>query len=103
MDGFDGLERELRDLERTARALDGSHEISFNELFHPAFMAHNTQFRDIDAMLDASPFTVKTSEDFERILDDEWDRYVAAHTRFANWEEMQGAAVDEWAAKKLGL
>ena len=52
-------------------------------------------------MLEASPLSVKTSGDFERIPNDEWERCVAAQTRLANWEEMQGAAVDESAAKNL--
>jgi hypothetical protein len=66
-------------------------------------LAKNTKFDSLESMFEASGFVVESQEDFEKIPDDEWDSFIKGHTRFASWEDMLGAAVQEWAARKLGL
>ena len=100
---FDDAIRKLRDLQRRAERLDGEHSVSLNDLFHDEFILRNTDFDSIEAMVQASGFKVETSEDFEAIPDEQWDIFVRERTRFTSWEEMKGAAVQEWAARQLGF
>lgn len=100
---FGDFERKIRDLQRRAEELDGTHEIPFSELFGPAFLRKHTDFSSLDEMMAASGFKVETPEDFAAIPDAEWERFITSRTRFHSWEEMQKRAVEEWGARKLGL
>ena len=100
---FDDAMRQLRELQRRAEQLDGTHSVTFPELFPDEFMLRNTEFPSIGALIEASGFKVESSEDFAAIPDAEWDAFLASRTRFASWEEMKGAAVREWAGRRLGL
>lgn len=100
---FEDALRKLRDLQRKAEQLDGQHSVPFVELFPDEFMLRNTEFASIDSMFQLSGFTVKSSEDFAAIPDEAWDRFVQERTRFASWDEMKSAAVQEWATRRLAL
>jgi hypothetical protein len=93
--------RGLEQLQRNARALDGTHNIPLEELFSPAFMRGCSRFSTFREMLDASPFTVHSADDFRTVPDADWDAYVRQTTRFASWEAMQQAAAVEWAKARL--
>jgi hypothetical protein len=100
---FEDALRKLRDLQRKAEQLDGEHSVSFNELFPDEFMLRNTEFPSVGSMFEASGFKVESSEDMAAIPDEEWDKFVQERTRFASWDEMKSAAVQEWAARRMGL
>ena len=100
---LEDISRKLRDLQRRAEDVDGEHSVPINELFYDEFMLRNTDFSSIDDMFAASGFKVETSDDFAAIPDDEWDAFVKARTRFESWEEMKKAAVQQWAAGRLGF
>lgn len=101
--GFDKLQKQLKDLEQRAKSLDGEHQVSFEELFPGEFMRRHTNFESIAEMLEAGGFEVKTTEDFKKIPDAEWDAFISKRTRFANWKEMQGTAAKQYFAKKLKI
>ena len=101
--GFDKLMKKFADLEKGAKELHGQHEVPFEELFPDDFMRKSTDFTSIAEMLDASGFDVKTTADFEKIPDAEWYAFVLKRTRFADWSEMQMAAVKQYSLKKLRL
>lgn len=101
--GLDKLERNLRDLQRRARALDGTHGVPLNDLLSPAFMRRHTRFSSFEAMLDASPWTVETAKDFLAMPDEPWDHFVRGNTPFKGWKDMQAAGGREWASDKLGF
>lgn len=103
IEGMDELLGKLDHLQQRSEDLHGEHEVSFEELFPPPLMAAHTNFSDMDAMLEESPWEVDSSDDFEQIPDSEWDRFVSEHTRFENWQAMMQEAVNEWARKKLEL
>lgn len=100
---LDDISRKLRDLQRQAEELDGEHSVPMNELFHDEFMLRNTDYPSIDEMFAASGFKIETSEDFAAVPDDEWDAFVKNRTRFASWDDMKKAAVQQWAARRLGF
>jgi hypothetical protein len=93
----------FEDLIRKIEDLDGSHQIPFSDLFTDEFMLLNTEYCSISDMIEASGFSVQSSEDFAKIPDGEWDRHVCQHSRFPSWEEMKGSAVKLWVSGKLGL
>lgn len=103
LEGFDEAMDELDELGRKAQELEGEQEVPIEELLTSSFMRRRTNFSSFEEMLEASQWDVETQEDFEAIPDDEWDRFVAEHSRFPNWEEMLGAAAQAWAARQLGL
>jgi hypothetical protein len=81
--------------------LDGSHRVPLGELFNPAFMRGCSRFGTFQELLDASPFTVRSAEDFKAIPDAEWDAHVRQNTRYSSWQEMRQAAVVEWTKARL--
>lgn len=101
--GFDELEKELRRLERNAKELSQTTEVTFNELFTAAFMNKHTSYSSIDELLDAGGFDAKTSEEFEKIPEEALDQFVSKVTSFSTWEEMLSEATSEYAARKLGF
>ena len=100
---LDDFIRELTDLQHNAQRIDGEHELSFEELFTDEFMLRNTDFESIGALIEASPFEVESSQDFESIPDAEWNTYISKTTRFTDWGAMKRKAGGEWAARQLGL
>lgn len=102
-EGFDDLQRELEELAENARRLDGTNEVPLTDLFPPSFIRRHSRFVDIEALFEASPWTVATADDFATIPDDEWDEFIDEHTSFQDWESMQGAGAQEWVARELGL
>ncbi len=101
--GLKELENKLKKMSADAKAAEGNHNVSFAELFSPAFMRRNTQFTSIDEMFEKSGFNTATPKDFKAIPDAELDAFVAAHTKFENWEAMKAKAGAEWMKKKLGF
>lgn len=101
--GLDELQRQLKQMERKAKELDGTQEIPFSELFTPAFMRKYTSFTSFDELLAAGGFHAETSEEFEAIPDAPFDAHVAATTKFSSWEEMLGKATEQYVAKQLGF
>lgn len=98
IEGLDQLERKLKDLEQRAKQLDGTHDISFAELFPDAFMHRYTDFMSMQIMLDAAG--IEQADDINK---EEWSAFVAQKTQFSSWDEMRGKAGAEWAASRLGF
>lgn len=103
LEGLDDLQRKLQDLATRAERLDGEHSVPMSELFPPDFMRRFTDFLDIDEMFTASGYRVESTEDFAKIPDDAWDKFIAERTLFGMWQEMQEKAGGEWVSKKLGF
>lgn len=103
IEGLDDLQDELEELAENARRLDGTNEVPLTEMFPPPFVGRHSRFSDIEELLEASPWTVTTVEDFAAIPDDEWDEFIGEHTSFGDWETMKGAAAEEWVAREMGL
>jgi len=101
-DGFDELSKKLEDLQESAESIQGT-QVPLSELLTPGFLAKHTRFLSEDEMFEASGFKVETAEDFEKIPDEEWDRFIEQNTPFTTWSEMLSAAGAEWAQKKLGF
>lgn len=101
--GLDKLEKQLKQLEKGAKELGKTKHVSFGELFPTSFMRKYTSFSSMDELFGAGGFKVESQRDFEAILDAEFDKHIAATTKFTCWEDMLGEATSQYAAKKLGF
>jgi hypothetical protein len=96
--GVDEAIRKLDQLAKKAEALDGQHDVPLNELMPDSFVRRYTDYQSLQAMVDAGG--IDTSDDLHG---EDWNNFVASHSRFGGWKEMQNKAVAEWTKKKLGL
>lgn len=101
IEGFEELTDELDRLAVNAGASEGTLDVSFDELFTSDFMRTFSDHDSIDAFFEASPWTVESTEDFDRIPSAEFDAYVADHTGFNSWDAMLAAAAREWLSRQL--
>lgn len=101
--GLKEFQNKLDNLKRKAEAIDGTHQVSFSELFNASFMRSHTNLESFDALIEAGGFKVETEDDFKAIPEQEWDQHIAKTTKFSNWQEMINAAGAEWAKKQLGF
>ncbi|MGF9814278.1 hypothetical protein [Bacillus toyonensis] len=103
MTGLDELEKKLKNMEKSAKELDGENYIPFADLFNDSFMMEYTRFVNIDKFFEESKYVVKTDEDFKKIPSEKLDEYVKEVTEFENWEEMKTKAAEIYVLKKLGF
>lgn len=101
--GLDKLQKDLKNMEKGAKELSKTKQVSFDELFPSSFMLKYTSFTSIDELLDAGGFNSEAYEDFEDIPDDEIDKHIAANTKFNSWEDMLDEATSQYISKKLGF
>jgi hypothetical protein len=86
----------LRRLQKNVEKLHGEHKVTGEDLLPDDFIRENTGFQTRSAFLEASG--IKSQEDMST---DAFDSFVAANTRFANWQEMFKAAGTEWGKRQL--
>jgi len=98
--GLDNFQRKLEKIGRGAKELQGTHTVSFGELFTAGFMSTHTPNSAFDDFVKAGGFN---ADDFASIPDAEWDAYIARTTKFANWQEMKNKAAAEYALRRMGL
>jgi hypothetical protein len=103
MRGFNEFGKELKKLEKKAKELEKGQSISFIDLFNEKFMSRYTKFGSIDEFFNNSPFEIENNEDFEKINENELDKYVGENTKFSTWQDMLGTAGQEHIAKQLGF
>jgi hypothetical protein len=101
--GFKEFGKEIKKLQKRVEEASKPESVSFNILFHEGFMSKYTNFSSIDEFFEQSPFKVETEEDFEALDQTEFDKYVAEHTKFKDWNDMLSTAGQEHVAKKLGF
>ena len=101
--GLEDLEKQLKQMEKGAKELSKEKSISFESLFTDSFMRKYTSFTSMGELLNAGGFKVESQEDFEAIPNAEFDRHIAANTKFKTWENMLDEATSQYVAKKLGL
>jgi hypothetical protein len=99
--GFDKLQKQLKQMEKAAKELDGTHEVPFSELFTDSFLRKYTNFLSFEEFENQEIFT--KYQTIEEIPDEEMDQFVVANSNFSDWEDMLGTAGTEYAARKLGF
>lgn len=103
IEGLDELQQNLKELADRASEMHGKQEVPLSELLTPGFLAKHSRFLSTDEMFEASGFKIESTEDFTKIPDDEWNRFIQQNTSFATWDDMLSAAGTEWAQQRLKL
>lgn len=91
----------LAKLSQKLKAMQGTQSITLGELMPPEFISACSEFQNIQALFDASPFKIETPEDLAAIPDADWDVFIAKSTTYSSWEDMRHAASAEWTKRKL--
>ena len=98
--GFDELNKHLEKMQRDAKDLQKTTNVSFDELFTNTFMNKHTRYESIDAFIESGNFS---QSNFEKIPDADLDKFVASETNFKDWQDMLDSAGADYALKKLGF
>ncbi|WP_456273622.1 hypothetical protein [Bacillus sp. AK031] len=101
IDGLKEFQKQLKDMEKAAKELEGQQDVPFTELFTDSFLRKYTDFSSFEEFENQEIFNKYPT--FEDIPDDEMDDFVSSNTQFPNWEDMLGTAGTEYAARKLGF
>ncbi|MGI6201034.1 MAG: hypothetical protein ACOYJA_09710 [Christensenellales bacterium] len=102
--GLEKLQKQLKQMEKKAKALDGTHTLTHAELFSRSFMKKHSSFETMDELLKAGGFVFESQQEFDEAADaGKLDQHIAATTNFPNWSEMCSAAAAHWAEKQLGF
>lgn len=94
---FKGLEK----LQKNMHELSKKTEIKMAELMSPNFVSGCSKFENIEALFDASGFTVESPADFTAIPDEEWEEFIVGNTSFSSWSVMQHKAMEHYTKKML--
>ncbi len=97
--GLDEIQRRLKGIEDKARQLHGTHDVPLSELLNDGFVSRTTDFATLGEMTDTYGI-IETADDLQT---EAWSSFVAAHSHFADWNEMAHAAGAAWTKGKLGL
>jgi len=103
INGFDELGKRLKQIQKAAEELNGTHSVPFSDLFVDSFMRKYTKLSTIEDFFTSGGFKVASQEDLEAIPETDLDKYVASHSKFQTWKDMLAKAVEEYAARKLGF
>jgi len=99
------LTNHLKQMQKTARELDGPQRITFKDLFPVSFMAMHTKLTSISDWFNAyEPFADTPDDKFDEMISTkEFNTYITNTTDFHSWEDMVDAATSEYISKKLGF
>ena len=59
--------KKLEKLTRNLKEIEGTHELSFEQLFPPEFVSKHSRYPHAKALFDAAPFNIESQEDFENL------------------------------------
>lgn len=100
---LDELQRKFEELQRKAEEIDDDNDVPLDEVFPEDFLLRHSKFSSFNEMITASGFTIISPEDIINIPNGGWDKFIKESTSFECWNDMLGAASQEWISKQLGL
>lgn len=98
--GLDKLQKEIKNLQRKVKSIEGKRNIRLIDLLTNSFMRKNSDYNSLQNMIDSSSKKIDSEKDLES---KEWNEFVRSKSKFKSWEEMLHAAHAEWVKKKLDL
>lgn len=101
LNGLNEFQNQIEKLQNNLEKANGTHEISFKELFTDDLMKDKTKFPSIDVFLEK--LGIKTNNDLENYPPIKLDQFVKENTDFSNWNEMKQYASNNYFAKQLGF
>lgn len=95
------IRQRTEQLAANIQAISETKQLPAADSLSPAFMAANTPFPTVEAMLQAGPEPPRTLEAFAAMAGEQRDAFVAAHTPFPTWHALQIAAAKAWAGARF--
>ena len=89
--GLDELQKKLEDI-------DGTHEVSSDDLMTDEFIQENTNFSNWKELMEAGG--IQSSEDIQA---EPFSLFIAENTEFDGFDDLAQAAAAEYMKKKLGF
>jgi len=101
--GFDDLQRKLKKLTKDLKKIEGTRELSLEQLLPPEFISRHSQFSSVQELFNAGPFNIESQDDFENLDPAEMDRFIDSNTDFSGWEEMKARAGEKYFANMVNI
>jgi len=98
---LEAIRTSIDEAHQRAQALDGTHSLSAEELFPPAFMQEHTSFDDVEAFLVEGGVNPERDGNWDELADEGLDKHVRETTDFDAWAEMKDTAAEAWARRQL--
>lgn len=91
----------LESLTEAAKRLAETKRSLLLDMLNPAFIAKHSNSPDFITLCESAGYDINTIEDFDSVADEQWDRFIAENTDFADWSDMQAGAVAAHASEQL--
>lgn len=101
LNSLNELQNDLQEKANKVESLQGTHEVTFEELFTNELMQSKTHFKDIEFFLKS--LGVKSNEEFNNLPQEELNAFVNKNTDFSNWNEMLQYAKIDYINRKTGM
>lgn len=89
-------------MQEGARSLEGQQAVALRDLMPPDFILASSDYASLGELFDAAPFTFNSTEKFKNLSTEDVDAFISLHTSYATWEQMNPAAVAEYARGRMG-
>lgn len=96
--GLDKIQKKIKESSEQLKKLEGTKNISIEELLNPSFLKKYTNFNNLDEILDK--FSVTTNEDIDNNIE-QLDSTVKANSNFSTWQEMLEKALVKYSEAQL--
>ena len=77
--------------------------ITYQELFNEKFLKENSQFKSLDELTAKGGFGIVNLGEVEKLNQDKWNQYIAAHTNGLAWFQFGKLAMIEWMKTVIAL
>jgi hypothetical protein len=101
--GMKELQKKLQDMSDNAKALDGEHSLSIDQLLSEEFLGKCSRFHSSDELIADSGLEMNTAEDFDGPLSEGWNSYIRENTSYSSWKDMLTDAGKEWVTRQMGF
>lgn len=86
---FKNLKNNVDKLIKNLEEVESTKQLSFTELFTPTFLSECSSFTSLEDLFEKSGFKVESPEDFKKIPNEEWERFIVENTSYESWLDMQ--------------
>lgn len=93
-------ENYLKQLLKNSRELPTTVKVTFGELFSESFMRRYTDFSSLAELLAAGGFDEDVLDSLPNAA---FDKHIAAHSKFSDWDTMYSRARNDYLDKRLGI
>ena len=94
--GLKELQKDLKKMQKNAEKLAKTKSVPIDKILTKHFISHNTKFKSFEHMMKIGNFDISSTEAFEKIPDDELNKFISKNTKYKTWNEMINEASSEY-------